>query len=192
MAYVCELNPGQHVYLDNQSQETLITTLSQGGGQQQQTSHRFSTGNWTEPPQIFRMPDGVVLKITTEQGENWIQVQGNTVGVINGMSSVASSQQMRVQEVSEVPGFGMLPLEPMQPMTSRKPMEPMPPMKPMNLNMGGMQMSMNPMEMRMGDMELKMGSQPAPPNPTQRFCTQCGVEVRPTDRFCASCGKALS
>lgn len=193
MAYVCELNTGQRVYLDNQGQQTIITPLSSGAGQQQQSSSGFSTGTWTVPPQVFQVPNGVVLKITSTSGEHWIQIQGSSMGVISGMPSMGSSQQMQVQQVSQVPGAGMTPMESMQPMQPMTPMKPMEPMKPMNLNMGDMQMSMNPMEMRMGNMELKMGTPaPAPTAPTRRFCNQCGAPVTPTDRFCASCGNSLS
>ena len=178
MAYVCELGTGQKVYLDNQGTQTIVTTFSSSLGQQQQASNGFQTGSWISPPEMFRTPNGVIIRINTAQGEHYIQVQGGSMSVIGGSPSLGSFQQMQVQEVASTPPSSMPSMEPM------KPMEPMQPMK-----MGNMQMSSNPMEMRMGNMEMKMGS---PTGGTRRFCSQCGAPINPSDRFCSSCGHSLS
>ena len=203
MAYVCELGAGQRVYLENQGVQTVVTLISSSPGQQQQASNSFTTGVWSSPPQVFQTPYGMVLKITSEQGEKTLQIQGSGVSVISSMPLGKDSEQLPVHEVatlpvSPMPGVESLkpmpPMNPMEPMTPMKmsPMEPMKPLEPMNLNMGNMQMSMNPMEMRMGNMGMRMGS-PAPQNTpqTQRFCTQCGASVKPEDRFCSSCGHPI-
>jgi zinc-ribbon domain len=179
MAYACELGTGQRIYLDQQGTQTIVTTMSGGPGQQQQSSTGFHTGSWTTPPEIFQTTGGTVLKITTAQGEHFIYIQGSSMQVMGGVPSLSGSQQMQVQQVSSVPTSSLPPMKPMEPM------------KPMN--MGGMQM--NPMEMRMGDMEMRMGSPtasstPSTPNP-RRFCSQCGTAVEPEDRFCSSCGHRL-
>ncbi|MEO1402300.1 MAG: zinc ribbon domain-containing protein, partial [Cyanobacteria bacterium J06635_1] len=59
MPYVSELSPGMRVYVDNQADQTIVTTLSSGPGQQQQSSNRFTTGPWTAPPEIVRAPSGI-------------------------------------------------------------------------------------------------------------------------------------
>lgn len=187
MAYVCELGAGQRVYLENQGVQTVVTLISSSPGQQQQASNSFTTGVWSSPPQVFQTSYGMVLKITSEQGEKTLQIQGSGVSVISSMPLGKDSEQLPVHEVAT------LPVSPMPGVESLKPMPPMKPMEPMNLNMGNMQMSMNPMEMRMGNMGMRMGS-PAPQNTpqTQRFCTQCGASVKPEDRFCSSCGHSIS
>ncbi|MGA7953362.1 MAG: zinc-ribbon domain-containing protein [Gloeobacterales cyanobacterium] len=211
MAYACELGTGQRIYLDHQGTQTIVTTMSGGPGQQQQSSTGFHTGSWTTPPEIFQTNGGAVLKITTAQGEHFIYIQGSSMQVMGGVPSLSGSQQMQVQQVASVPTSSLPPMEPMKPMNmggmQMSPMKPMEPMKPMN--MGGMQM--NPMEMRMGDMEMRMGSPtplstsktPSPPDvpntpaasgttpSTRRFCSQCGTAVEPEDRFCSSCGHRL-
>ena len=185
MAYVCELGTGQRVYLNNQGAQTIVIIASGGPGQQQQSSSSFTTGSWTSLPEIFRTPNGAVLKIKTAQGEYFIQIQGSSMSVMGSSPSLGGSQQMQVQQVSSMPVSSMPPMQPMEPM---KPMEPMRPMK-----MGDMQMNMNPMEMRMGNMEMRMGSQASSSASaeTRRFCSQCGAPIKPEDRFCSSCGHRL-
>jgi hypothetical protein len=218
MAYACELGTGQRIYIDNQGTQTVVTTMSGGPGQQQQSSTGFHTGAWSVPPEIFQTTGGAVLKVTTAQGEHFIYIQGSSMQVMGGAPSLSGSQQMQVQQVAGMPSSSMPPMEPMKPMNmggmQMSPMKPMEPMKPMS--MGGMQM--NPMEMRMGDMEMRMGSPaasspPKTPSPpaappdkpvaadtpakaagapgTRRFCSQCGTAVEPGDRFCSSCGHRL-
>ncbi|HBB32671.1 MAG TPA: zinc ribbon domain-containing protein [Cyanobacteria bacterium UBA8803] len=192
MAYVCELGTGQRVYLDNQGNQTVVTTISSSLGQQQQASSSFPTGNWTAPPEVFQTPSGAVLKITTAQGGYYIQVQGGSMSAVSGMPSFGSSQQMQVQQVASPPASSMPPMQPIQPMQPMQPMEPMKPMEP--LKMGDMQMNMNPMEMRMGNMEMRMGSSVSSSTSaqsTKRFCPKCGVSINLGDRFCSSCGHRL-
>ncbi len=179
MAYVCELGTGQRVYLNNQGAQTIVIIASGGPGQQQQSSSSFTTGSWTSLPEIFRTPNGAVLKIKTAQGEYFIQIQGSSMSVMGSSPSLGGSQQMQVQQVSSMP------------VSSMPPMQPMEPMRPMK--MGDMQMNMNPMEMRMGNMEMRMGSQASSSEleETRRFCSQCGGPIKLEDRFCSSCGHRL-
>ena len=172
MAYVCEIG-GSQIYLDCQGLQTVVTTTSSSQGQQQQSSNTFSTGSWTSPPEIFRNSGGFVIKITAEQGEYFIHIQGGSMSVMSAAPSLNSAQRMQVQQIDFMPESAMPSMQPMQPM------------KPMK--MGDMQMSMNPMEMRMGNMEMRIGSTSS----TRRFCSQCGTSIEPSDRFCSSCGHRL-
>ncbi|MBT9314465.1 zinc ribbon domain-containing protein [Leptothoe spongobia] len=180
MVYVCELNPGHHIYLDNQGNQTIVTTTLGMPGQQQQASNSMTTGPWTAPPEAYQTADGAVLKLFTAQGEICIYIQNNNVSLMGEVPSMAGAQRLSVQQTTTVPTATMPPMQPMQPM------------QPMT--MGNMQMTMNPMEMRMGNMELKMESTGQTPQPaaTRQFCSQCGNKVAPEDRFCSSCGHALS
>ena len=186
MAYVCELGTNQKVYLENQGAQTIVTTASGGPGQQQQASSTVTTGSWTKPPKAYQTGDGIAIEIETAEGKHYIQIQGSSMSVVSGSSSISTGKQIKIKQVDSTPPSSMPPMEPMKPMEPMEPMEPMKPMKPMN--MGGMQMNMNPMEMRMGNMEMRMGG----PTPgTGRFCPQCGASLTPGDRFCASCGHRL-
>ena len=170
MAYLCEISPGHQVYLDNQGNQTIVTTAMGQPGQQQQASNSMTTGPWTAPPEAYQSAGGAVFKLFTAQGETCIYVQGNSVSMTGSVPSVAGAQQMSMQQTTAAP---MPPMQPMQPM-------------------GNMTMSMQPMEMRMGNMELKMEAQTPQPRATRQFCSQCGAKVAPEDRFCSSCGHALS
>ena len=182
MAYVCELNPGHHVYLDTQGNQTIITTTMGLPGQQQQASNSMTTGPWTAPPEAYQTTGGAVFKLFTAQGEVNIYVQGNSVSITGAAPSVAGAQQLSVQQTATVPTTAMPSMQPMKPMAMG------------DMKMGDMKMSMNPMNMRMGNMEMSMDAVNQAPRTaeTRRFCSQCGNRVSPEDRFCSSCGHALS
>jgi NADH pyrophosphatase NudC (nudix superfamily) len=183
MAYLCELGPGHNIYLENQGPQTIITSIVSSLGQQQQSSINVRTGNWTVLPEIYRMPHGAILKITTAQGEHFIQVQGSSMSSMTSAPSFSGSQQMQMTQIAEMPVTSSIP--PMEPM------QPIPPMQPMK--MGNMEMGMNPMEMRMGNMHLSMGSVSEPMKAkARRFCSQCGSATKQEDRFCSSCGNKLA
>ncbi|MBW4661946.1 MAG: zinc ribbon domain-containing protein [Drouetiella hepatica Uher 2000/2452] len=184
MAYQCELGNGQHLFLDQSGTQTLVMLSSSGGGQQQQATQSIQTGSWTTDPEVFRVANGVIVKLKTAQGEYFVQIQGSSIGVLSSVPALDNAQQIQMQQLdspSQMPPM-MSPIEPMQPMQPMKPMQ-----------MGNMQMSLKPMAMKMGDMSMQMGVPTAPPAPpaTRQFCSQCGVAVQSADRFCSSCGHQL-
>lgn len=203
MAYMCEISPNQRVYLDCQGNNTVVTMMTGGLGQQQQASNAFPTGEWVTPPEMFAAPQGMVIKIKTAQGDYYIQLQGGSMNVVNA-SGIAGSEQVQMHQVELPSVTPMTPMPPMQPI-----MAPMTPMQPMT--MGNMQMNNHPMEMRMGNMQMRMGepgqppqsAQSAPPQETpltqpsqsvqatRKFCSQCGFALEASDRFCSGCGHRL-
>lgn len=194
MAYVCNLGTNQQLYLDHQGEQTTVVSAMHAPGQQQQSSSSFHTGPWDGPPQIFRTAQGIFIKLTTQQGEIFIQVQGQTLQITQSTPAIQQAESIQVSQVSAMPGMGMAsPMPPIDPMEPMKPMEPM--------NMGSMQMGLNPMQMQMGNMRMQMGNTTTNNAPAEgsgkgsgnrRFCSQCGQPVHPEDRFCGSCGKALT
>jgi hypothetical protein len=199
MGYKLELKAGQTVYLENLGTQTCVAIVSSSPGQQQQSSSRFQTGNWTAPPEAFRTTIGIVVRLSTAQGERFLHVEGNRLSTLHDAPSLREAQPVPVQSVTQVPVTPMQPLSPMSPMT-----------------MGDMQMDRGGMSMQMGDMRLSMNPiarsrdvqsqntpSPTTPLPTtlaggseapfgqQHFCSQCGVALKPSDRFCANCGHRL-
>ena len=175
MAYVCELDTGHQVYLDNQGMQTIITTSSSLPGQQQQATSSMTTGAWVASPEAYRTVSGAVFKILTAQGEHFIYIQGGSVSMMREPPSLGADQRIQMQQTATMPP----PL-----------MQSMPPMK-----MSNMQMTINPMEMRMGNMEMRINSLSTEAGQSvdpKQFCSQCGTSVKPGDRFCSSCGNALS
>jgi len=187
MAYTCDLGSGQRIYLNNTGADTIITLASSSTGQQQQASSRFQVGAWTQPPELYRRGANVFIKLSTSQGDHYLQLQGNQMGALGAAPDLSNCQQMGMQQAA-APATPSIPdMEPMQPM---QPMQPM--------TMGDMQMSTQPMQMRMGNMAMSMGEsgQNRPANADantggRRFCTQCGQPVSPSDRFCGQCGHQL-
>jgi zinc-ribbon domain len=168
MMYNWELATGHQISVNNQGEQTVITSSNTSAGQQQHTSNSFTTGIWSAPPTMTMTPTGGILKIATPSGESVIQIHGDSIY----MQSSHSGGRHSTTSTSSTSTFrsGDEPIQPMSPM-----------------QMGNMQMNMQPMSMRMGDMELNMG---AAVN-RQKFCTECGMSVKSTDKFCASCGHKL-
>jgi ribosomal protein S27AE len=177
MTYVCELGTKQTVYLDNRGDLTIVTTSSVGIGQQQQSSSSFATGQWTASPEVYQTPHGAILKLSTTQGQHYIEIQENSHCLLPNYQNNKNYYPLPLRQVAAIP-----------PPPSMQPMQPMQPMK-----MGNMQMGMNPMEMRMGNMVLQMNSTVNPEKQAteRQFCSHCGAKIKPEDRFCSSCGHGL-
>ncbi|NES03702.1 MAG: zinc-ribbon domain-containing protein [Okeania sp. SIO2F4] len=191
MAYKCEFGNGQEVYIENQGVQTVVTLASGSPGQQQQASTGFQTGKWTLPPTLFRTATGVILRIESEQGQSFVQLQAGGISTMSGTPALGNAEVLSLQQVEIRQSQGMPPMEPMKPMEPMRPMEPMKPMEPMEpMKMGDMEMNMNPMQMRMGNMSMQMGSSSFATS-GKRFCSQCGAAVTPSDRFCSNCGYQL-
>lgn len=195
-AYTCDLDNGQHIYIENQEQQTVIKLTSGGRGQQQSQSNSFETGKWRVPPTVFQTGDGVVLRIEAEQGQHFIQLQANRMSRLDAEPSLSDADVLPLRQDATEAASSQSFMQPMQPMDPMKPMEPMKPMSQMQID--DMQMQMKPMMMRMGNMEMRMG-EPLKTNttPEQRqslknFCPQCGSKVGQSDRFCSNCGNALA
>lgn len=194
MAYLCNLGNGQQVFLYNQDNQTIVTLTGTLPGQQQQSTTGFSTGKWTALPILYRNAGGFVLRLESDRGPHYLQLQGSSMSAIGTPPNLETAEVMPMQTVDNPPAATMEPMKPMEPMEPLKPMEPMKPMTPMEpmkpMKMGDMEMRMNPMEMRMGNMGMSMGE--STPSYRQNFCPQCGAPVKENDRFCANCGHRLS
>lgn len=176
MAYVANLGEGRSLTVNNVNQQTVITLSSSSAGQQQSQSSGFATGTWTVPPTLFCSSAGVILRVTTEQGQTFVQIQNNQMQLLTIVPHLAEIDVVPMQSVSSSPPASMPEIQPIQPMQ---------PMK-----MGSMEMQMNPMQMRMGDMELRMGGASSE-TPQKKFCSQCGTQLQAGDRFCSQCGHRI-
>jgi hypothetical protein len=173
MAYTSDLAAGQHLNVENQGTQTLITLSSNAPGQQQSQRSGFETGIWIMTPILLRTAIGLILQIEASQGKTFVLIQGNQIQVLTTPPIMT--------------GADILPLhyEPTDTSTAEPFIQPMQPMR-----MGNMEMQMNPMQMRMGNMELRMNNpSSAQINPT--FCPQCRNTVNVGDRFCSQCGHRL-
>lgn len=172
MAYVGELGVGSTIYLENQDSQTIITAVAASPGQQQQTSHSFSTGHWTTSPELFRSLQGYIIRIETAQEAYVLLVQNHQIRPIEAMPPRHTLESVPLQQIVQTPTPSMPSLQP--------------------LTMGNMVMGMQPMQMQMGNMHLSMGTTTTVTQASQtNFCSQCGIAVAATDKFCANCGHRL-
>ena len=170
MAYIGELGAGVSIYIENQDGQTVVTAVAASPGQQQQTSHSFTTGSWTTSPELFRSVQGTVIKVRTARGDFYLQVLSQQIGQIEAPPPGQTLEPIPLQQVAQTP---------------TTPIPPMPPMP-------NMAMSMQPMQMRMGNMHMSMGTASAATSTTQhKFCSQCGTAIETADKFCANCGHSL-
>ena len=213
-AYKCEIDSNRQLHLRNEGAVTAVTLSSSSFGQQQQSSNRFTTGQWTAAPALYRLHRGLLVVISAAS-TYYLQLQDGQVQVLSGtLSEQMTDQLQQAQSVTlQRDDSARTVLDaPMQPMTPMQPMMPMRSQNPMSLSMGDMKMTMGAgaSEMSIGDM--KLGSQPsdltedsssataasassqgsADTAKVRRFCSQCGSAVAPGDRFCAHCGTQLN
>jgi predicted RNA-binding Zn-ribbon protein involved in translation (DUF1610 family) len=82
MAYRCEPHPGQEVFVDCRDGQTQLLCRRHQPGSQQQASSSFTTGNWTQPPELWRSPHGQFIHIHSPQGPILVQINPNGLEVL--------------------------------------------------------------------------------------------------------------
>ena len=79
MTYSHDLENGERLLVQNDGDNTQVALSSGGGGQKQNQSTGFSTGEWSKPPELFRIDDELVLRLESKSGVEFIAVQGNQI-----------------------------------------------------------------------------------------------------------------
>lgn len=178
MIYLANLGANQQLYLENQGKQTIITLVNSSIGQQQSQITNVQTGSWTTPPTLFQNGGNFLLRIDSEEGTLFIELQARGINLLSTPPSLIDAEVIPLEKVAQT-------------QTSSQRSASFEPMKPMK--MGNMSMSFNPMEMRIGDMYLRMSdnSKQESSQSQQNFCTQCGNLVKADDRFCGNCGHKL-
>lgn len=171
MAYVCELEVGSSLYIDNQDHQTIVTSIVSGPGQQQQSSQIFPTGHWVASPELFRTPQDLRIKLGTVQGEYYLQVIGNRICQTDGIPVSSHVQSLPLQQVLA------------------SPVPPIPAMQP--IPMGNIPViNLSPRQKSMGNRQA-LREITSTITPKDGFCRQCGTAVAAADRFCNHCGHRL-
>lgn len=198
MIHTAQIDSGQ-IEIENQGEQTRVSLSSGvGGSQHQAQSNSFSTGQWTEPPALYRAQSGYVLQISTSRGTQSIRIDSGGMKMDDHAPAPDNAQKVELQQSDS---------------SAPRATEPMKPMEPMRMG----DMEMKPGEMRMGNMRMSMGGarssrepeappvmqQLHPQSPPQvleevleaaskgRFCTQCGERAQSGDTFCGACGNKL-
>jgi hypothetical protein len=129
MRYFYEMQNGQRLDFENEGGQTYVNATSSGSGQQQSQGHGFTTGEWSKPPSLFRLNNGLILEIHTGHGSSFVGIDGNQMQSLQNAPDLGSAELLEMKQSSDDSGpKRMKPMEPMRPM---EPMKPMAPMKPM-------------------------------------------------------------
>ena len=63
MTYAYDVGNGQRLLVQNDGDDTRVALNSGDSGQQQNQSTVFNTGGWSKPPELFRAPVNLVLRV---------------------------------------------------------------------------------------------------------------------------------
>ncbi len=197
MTFQTTLPTGAHLRIENQGDQTTLSFQSGSENQRQSQSSNFSTGQWTHPPTLFQMAQGLILRLEGESS-HYLSIENSSARARSDAPDLRGAQVLPLDQVADesnemAPMKPLEPMKPMAPMQPMKPLEPMAPMKPLE--------PMKPMEMRLGSMQMSMGGSSdkasAPRESASSsesraaFCTNCGQQAQEGDRFCAKCGHEL-
>jgi hypothetical protein len=112
MTYAHDLGNGQQLLVQNEGDETQVATNSGESGQQQNQSTGFSTGEWSKPPELFRISEKLVLRIESKSGPKFISIHGNEIESMGGEPKLENAKKLTLNESNE-PISRMKPMEPM-------------------------------------------------------------------------------
>jgi hypothetical protein len=121
MTYSHDLGNGERLLVQNDGDNTQVALSSGDGGQKQNQSTGFTTGEWSKPPELFRIDDELVLRLESKNGVEFIAIQGNQIQSMRSEPDLKNGQR----EVLEKPDESIKKMKPMEPMKPMKPMEPM-------------------------------------------------------------------
>jgi len=201
--HVSDLNPHQHVYVENTDNSTTITIVSTSLGEPYATSSRFSTGSWTATPQLYLLDPGWnFVVISTTQGSRYFQLQGTQIKTSHQAPSTAitarliATQPIALRPTDTVPAPSAPPVltalpTPAEPEADRGVnLEPAEIEQPHPAAGHHLHYSLAP-SADLSDPPTDDPSDLSSVGKVNQFCTACGSSVHPQDRFCAYCGSAL-
>jgi hypothetical protein len=165
MAYLCEPHPGQQVFVDCLDGQTQLLCRRSQPGSQQQASSSFTTGNWTQPPELWRSPHGQFIHIHSPQGPIFVQIHSNGLEVI-GPATIP-------------PPIEIIPLQPTDAM-------------PTTHHHRHSRQRHQTHRHQTTHQTVVTSTARATTRTRHHACLSCGHIVRPiVDRFCANCGQKL-
>ena len=93
MTYAHDLGNGQRLLVQNEGNDTQVALSSGDSGQQQNQSTGFSTGEWSKPPELFRISEKLVLRIESKSGPKFISIHGNQIESMGGRAQVGERRK---------------------------------------------------------------------------------------------------
>ena len=115
MTYAYDLGNGQRLLVQNDGDDTRVALTSGDPGQQQNQSTGFNTGGWSKPPELFRTPENLVLRLESKSGVEFIGVHGDQIESMRSEPELENAERLTLKESNENIAR-MKPMEPMKPM----------------------------------------------------------------------------
>ena len=190
MTYAYDLESGQRLILQNDGDDTLVALSSGDEGQQQSQSSGFQTGKWAKTPELFQTRGGLVLRLETKNGMEYIRIRGSQIQSMRSEPDLENAEKSKLKKSDENVA-----------------------MKPMGADAAIGAHETNGTDETDAAHETdgadetdgwdetdgnadgrdayEHGSRRNGGAPAKQFCTQCGKPVQKKDRFCASCGHRL-
>jgi hypothetical protein len=76
--------------------------LSTGGsGQKQNQSTSFTTGEWSEPPELFRTRENLVLRVEGKNGVQFVGINGDQIESMRSERKLEISEKLTLKESKE-------------------------------------------------------------------------------------------
>ena len=114
MTYAYDLESGQRLMVQNDGDDTLVALSSGDEGQQQSQSTGFHTGKWSKTPELFHTRGGLVLRLETKNGMEYIRIRGSQIQSMRSEPDLENAERLKLKKSDE--NVAMKPMEPMQPM----------------------------------------------------------------------------
>jgi hypothetical protein len=105
MAYRCEPHPGQQLFVDQQAGQTLVLSRRSQPGQQHQASSSFTTGAWTQPPELWRSAQGQFIYLQSTQGKTLVQVHPDGLEVMANPAIVPPIERIPLELTDAMPSI---------------------------------------------------------------------------------------
>jgi|ERR1700722_7184274 hypothetical protein len=104
MTYAHDLGNGQRLLVQNEGNDTQVALSSGDSGQQQNQSTGFSTGEWSKPPELFRISEKLVLRIESKSGPKFISIHSNQIESMGGEPKLENAEKLILNESNEANG----------------------------------------------------------------------------------------
>src|SRR5688500_1493973 len=102
MALQGTLSEGRELFVENIDQQTQITLQSGDASQRQSQGTGFTTGEWQQPPILYKTPHGAVLQVEGCAGRFYFQIAASSVRTLSEAPPLQETESIPLRE-TQVP-----------------------------------------------------------------------------------------
>jgi hypothetical protein len=84
--------------VQNEGNDTQVALSSGDSGQQQNQSTGFNTGEWSKPPELFRISEKLVLRIESKSRPKFISIHGNQIESMGVEPKLENAKELTFNE----------------------------------------------------------------------------------------------